>query len=65
MGGQRLVCVLVTDQTERVARNAALLESELKYRLLAENATDWVFWIDGAGAYRYVSSASLGLDHIR
>ena len=61
IGGRRIVCILVADQSERVARTAALLESELKYRLLAENATDWVFWIDGAGDYRYVSSASLSL----
>ena len=61
VGGQHLVCVLVTDQTERVARNAALLESELKYRLLAENATDWVFWIDRDDNFRYCSSASESL----
>ncbi len=61
VGGQHIVCVLIADQTERAIRNAALAESELKYRLLAESATDWVFWIDEAGNFRYSSSASQAL----
>jgi two-component system sensor histidine kinase/response regulator len=39
------------------AAHAALLESEAKYRLLAENAADCIFWIGPDGAYRYVSPA--------
>ncbi|MDE2439497.1 MAG: PAS domain S-box protein [Betaproteobacteria bacterium] len=46
--------------TERQARRAAeqaLAASETKYRLLAENAADWIFWIAPDGSYRYVSPA--------
>jgi two-component system sensor histidine kinase/response regulator len=37
--------------------HAALLESEAKYRLLAENAADCIFWIGPDGRYKYVSPA--------
>ena len=39
------------------AAHQALLESEAKYRLLAENAADCIFWIGPDGRYRYVSPA--------
>ncbi|MBI5330237.1 MAG: PAS domain S-box protein [Betaproteobacteria bacterium] len=39
------------------AANAALLESEAKYRLLAENSADCIFWVSPEGAFRYVSPA--------
>jgi two-component system sensor histidine kinase/response regulator len=39
------------------AAQAALVASEAKYRLLAENAADWIFWVGPEGAYRYVSPA--------
>ena len=39
------------------ADNAALRESEAKYRLLAEHAVDFVFWIGPDGRFRYVSPA--------
>ncbi|GAB4261880.1 MAG: hypothetical protein Kow0065_12480 [Methylomicrobium sp.] len=37
--------------------HAALLESEMKYRLLAENASDCIFWLSPEGRYNYVSPA--------
>jgi two-component system sensor histidine kinase/response regulator len=37
--------------------HAALLESERKYRLIAENSSDWIFWHDAHGHYQYVSDA--------
>ncbi len=39
------------------AAREALQASEQKYRLLAENAADWIFWIGPDGRYRYVSPA--------
>jgi PAS domain S-box-containing protein len=39
------------------AAQAALAASEAKYRLLAENAADWIFWFGPDGTYRYVSPA--------
>ena len=37
--------------------NAALTVSEANYRLLADNAADWIFLIDTDGHYKYVSPA--------
>ena len=37
--------------------HAALLESEAKYRLLAENAADCIFWLGTDGRFKYVSPA--------
>jgi len=37
--------------------HAALLASEAKYRLLADNATDWIFWVATDGSFKYVSPA--------
>ena len=39
------------------AAQAALAASEAKYRLLAENAADWIFWFAPDGSYRYLSPA--------
>ncbi|MGZ5050975.1 MAG: PAS domain S-box protein [Methylobacter sp.] len=39
------------------AANTALQESEAKYRLLADNAADFIFWIDTQGRFKYVSPA--------
>ena len=33
----------------------ALQESEIIYRLLTENASDWVFWFGADGGFKYVS----------
>ncbi|MFZ2169456.1 MAG: PAS domain S-box protein [Methylococcaceae bacterium] len=39
------------------AAHAALQESEAKYRLLADHASDWIFWIGPDECYKYVSPA--------
>jgi PAS domain S-box-containing protein len=59
---QRFTCVVVTDLREQqAAAMAALQDSEAKYRLLAENATDTIFWVDADGCFKYVSPACLQL----
>jgi PAS domain S-box-containing protein len=43
------------DITERKRTEAALRESEEKFRNLVENTSDWVWEINAGGAYTYVS----------
>jgi PAS domain S-box-containing protein len=43
-------------RTRTEAAHAALLESEARYRLLADNASDWIFWQDASGVFQYVSA---------
>ena len=43
------------DVSDRVIALAALRDSESRYRLLAENASDWIFWHDAERRYQYVS----------
>ncbi|MBV5277199.1 PAS domain S-box protein, partial [bacterium] len=60
--GQRFTCVVVTDlSAQRATALAAIQDSETKYRLLAENATDAIFWVDADGRFKYVSPACLQL----
>jgi len=44
-------------RTRAEAAHAALRDSEAKYRLLADNAADCIFWIDIDGRYKYISPA--------
>ncbi|MGZ8238428.1 MAG: PAS domain S-box protein, partial [Methylobacter sp.] len=39
------------------AAHAALRKSEAKYRLLADNAADCIFWVGADGRFKYVSPA--------
>lgn len=43
------------------AAHTALRESEAKYRLLADNASDWIFWHDAAYHFNYVSDPCLAI----
>ena len=45
------------DVTEQVRALAALRDSESRYRLLADNASDWIFWHDAERRFLYVSPA--------
>jgi two-component system sensor histidine kinase/response regulator len=47
------------------AAHAALLESETKYRLLADNASDWIFWHDVAHNFKYVSAPCFAISGYR
>ncbi|MGZ5602266.1 MAG: PAS domain S-box protein [Methylobacter sp.] len=44
-------------RTRAEAAHAALRESEAKYRLLADNAADCIFWVGPDGRFKYVSPA--------
>lgn len=44
-------------RTRAEEAHAALLESEAKYRLLAEHSSDWIFWLESNGCFKYVSPA--------
>lgn len=47
----------IAERNRAEAANAALRESEAKYRLLAENAADCIFWIGPDECFKYVSPA--------
>ncbi len=49
--------VAIVDISEQVRLREALRESESRFRLLADNAVDWIFWLEEDGRYRYVSPA--------
>ncbi len=55
---QRLALALATARAENTAA-AALADSAVKYRLLAEHSVDCIFWTAPDGSYRYVSPACL------
>lgn len=47
----------IAAQTRAEQAHAALLESEAKYRLLAESSSDWIFWLDPDEQFNYISPA--------
>ena len=53
--GQTLRLAAVRDVTERKQAEAALLESEKRFRDVAENAQEWVWEVDAKGKYTYAS----------
>ena len=59
--GNRVVRVrgVIQDITPMKRAELALRESEVKYRLIAEHAEEWVFWIGLAGEFVYSSPACL------
>lgn len=51
------VFILSIDITERKSTESQLFESEKKYRLIADNSNDWIYWIAPDGRLLYVSPA--------
>ena len=51
------VFILSIDFTERKNAENALLGSEEKYRLIADNSDDWIYWVKPDSQMHYVSPA--------
>ncbi len=49
--------ITLTDLSEIRQAKQVSWESEMKYRLLAEYAADWIYWVGVDGRYLYVSPA--------
>jgi len=56
-GDRPAVQVVVRDVTERLRAEAALRESEERFRSFVESTTDWVWSVDRAGALTYANPA--------
>jgi len=54
-GGITHLLAVKEDITERKNSENALLESERKYRIVADNTYNWEFWSDNNGKYIYCS----------
>jgi len=46
---------IIVDITERKQNEKVLLESQLRYRIVAENTHDWEFWMAPDGEFRWIS----------
>jgi PAS domain S-box-containing protein len=55
------VRVTLTDMSEHHRAALALQASEAKYRLLAENSAECIFWTEPSEGFKYVSEAALSL----
>ncbi len=51
----------IAAQARAEQAHAALLESEAKFRLLAENSSDCIFWLDLEEQFKYISPACVQL----
>lgn len=56
-----LVICIVSDVTERIRLAESVRTSEVRFRSLVEATTDWIWEVDTAGAFTYVSPRILDL----
>jgi PAS domain S-box-containing protein len=56
VNGSKVVITVTRDISERKAAQKALQESEERYRILADYAPEWQYWLGPDGQYRYVSA---------
>ncbi len=54
-GDKNYLFSIVHDITERKTMEKMLIESELKYKTVADYTYDWEYWIDVDGKYNYIS----------
>ena len=55
--GDPVLCVVMSDISDRMLIEEVLREQEKKYRLVAESTHDWEFWLGPDEAIRYCSPA--------
>jgi PAS domain S-box-containing protein len=55
VGGRTLLLSVINDVTERKRAEKALAESEERYRIVADFAYDWEYWISPGRQFVYVS----------
>lgn len=53
--GKELLYSIIHDVTERRRVEQQLVESEQKYRMLADHTYDWEYWLAPTGEYNYIS----------
>jgi len=58
---QHMSCVVVTDLQEQTRAKAALEDSEIKFRLLAESAADCIFLTNNRSGFKYLSPACVAM----
>lgn len=59
IGRRNLLHSIIHDITDRKVAEEKLIESELKYRIVADNTSDWEFWVSPEGKFLYTSPSCL------
>jgi PAS domain S-box-containing protein len=51
------LAIALAEALQRWRAEAALRQAELKYRIVANNTLDWVFWVTPEGKLKYISAS--------